>query len=269
MSAWIVTGRRCPYSCSICGGSRIAQQYVCGREEPIYREPTNIFNDIVNLYSQGVRRFYITHDFNIYNTNWRNKLFNLLKKESMDIGVYYECWQLPFRRFVDCLFKIFTPQLSDIVISPETGDENVRAFNFPEKSFTNKALISLLSYLQKYEVDLHIYFSSPLPLENKTTYQKTLQLSKDIVKAASKNLASFTWNILTIDPYSLLWLYPEKYKINKYFTSFMDYYKMCENGKRVPGYSLKTLPERIIYENIKNWREIIQKISECGPSISF
>lgn len=75
------TTRGCPYKCIFC--------HKVWSKNHVYRSAENIYNEIENYFKQGVKNFSILDD--CFNLNMQNgkRLFNLLKKNKIDINIFF------------------------------------------------------------------------------------------------------------------------------------------------------------------------------------
>jgi radical SAM superfamily enzyme YgiQ (UPF0313 family) len=239
---WLCVGRGCPYNCSYCGGSRISHKMLCNRSIPGFRSPRKVADDVLSLADQGVHQIMVSHDLSITGKKYWESVFEEIKQEKVDVGILHGGWQLPSREYINRLVKAFDPSLSAVKLSPESGSEKVRRFNFPEKFYSNQALFKCLRYLRKKELPVVAYFSINLPRQTRESFEQTISMCEKILQSYPNELLSLFCGILVLEPCSPMYLKPRTYGVIPKLMSFMDYYSYCKNTKKDPGYETKDLP---------------------------
>ena len=80
------------------------------------------------------------------------------------------------------------------------------------------------------ELPIFVYFSINLPGENADTYQETLDLARRVAERYPPGLLRMANMFHTIDPGSPMDVEPERYGLRTRWTSFLDYYRYCQQS---------------------------------------
>jgi len=185
--------------------------------------------------------------------------------------IKFACWSLPDKDFIDGLEKTFGENAS-LLISPTTGSNRLRKLN-KGHFFTNKELIASLLFLKKKKIKAELYFSYPLPF----TTDKDMKQENRLIELLSRNFSDFhriIRPVLSFDPASPMFIYPDKYKIKKEINGFFDYYmplkrigyslngcnhkdykKMFKEHEKASTVTCKLLPEAKEYHRLKNLKQ--------------
>lgn len=263
----ICIGRGCSVDCSFCGGSKLSQKLISNRQKIAFRSPEAVFKSIKMVHSVGYDGIYLDFDPWPRRTYFK-KLFSLIRKSRINIVIKFACWSLPDKDFIDDLEKTFGEKVS-LLISPTTGSNRLRKLN-KGRFFTNKELIASLLLLKKKKIKAELYFSYPLPF----TIDKDIKQENRLIELLSRNFSDFhriIRPVLSFDPASPMFIYPDKYNIKKEINSFSDYYmplkgigyslngcnhkdykKMFEEHKKASMVVGRLLPEAKEYYRLKN-----------------
>ncbi|MEM0090482.1 MAG: radical SAM protein [Nitrososphaerota archaeon] len=262
---WLMIGRGCSVNCSYCGGANLAHRKIFGRQQPIFRSPEKVAEDLRAFEELGISCAYM--DFDPYtNRKFYYKLFELVRKEGIDISSQFLIWSLTDRNFVQDLKKTFNPLYTTLTISPETGSDFVRLKN---KGFyyDNQSLLRWLEMLEEEMVPAELYFASGLSGETVEEFNKTMKLGERILRTYN-NVVAISCNPLFLEPCSPRFLLPKKYGIRLKFRSFSDFYKTYKylaEGTVPPsrlGYDTEYLNESQIIELSSKFNEVVGSILE-------
>lgn len=256
---YVLVGRGCNTNCSYCGGGANAYFKITGRKKPCLRSIESVVAEIRKLYDCGISTFYFEYDPRLSNEKHYIELFNQIKKERMDIGVNFGCWLLPKEDFLKAFLETFDIRRSCIAISPESGSEEVRRIN-KGIYYSNRSLFKALEMMKDKNIYSSVHFTIGLPGESSTDFQTTLRICDCI----SKNFyAGPRIDTVPLEPASPMFLYPNKYKIQKYRETFTDYYSWAKARAKsmVPlhplGYRTEYFSEwNIIKLKIKAYRRL-------------
>jgi hypothetical protein len=224
---WLTSARGCRYHCSYCGGGKDSQKRLAGRIGLVTRSPQRLVDDLRNLTKVGVIQASMSYDLAEIGTDYWQEFFSQLRHNGIKIGIYNEFFQLPEAAFIDEFARSVDMPHSAVVLSPLSGNERVRRLN--GKHFSNSALFDTLEYLSRYNLYLIVYFSLNLPGENKETFRETLNLAREIYEFYPLASLRILNTIHTIDPFSPMNLFPDKFGIESSMTSFMDFYHYCRD----------------------------------------
>ena len=224
-------GRGCPYNCPFCGGGQRAQQRFAGRNEVILRSPEKIIEDISDIINNyKVSSFFFGHGTYPGNLKYWKRLFEMIKREKLDISGDLEIWRLPFNKEMwKCFSKTFARRHSSISISPRTMSSNVHriiaktcdpTFNFPERQINDLMKNAIL-----FNTQLRIWLTIGYP------FQANIDIIKDfnfVFKAFLKNKKFNSKAISVMNepfyifPGSPAHESPETFGIKLKFNSFLD-----------------------------------------------
>ncbi|MFP4656262.1 MAG: radical SAM protein [Candidatus Woesearchaeota archaeon] len=230
------TGRGCPVNCSFCGGSNVSQCMINKRNKVMTISEDAILRELSAARESGMEIWYTCFDPFPY-THYYPRLFRKIRERGINLASQFECWALPTREFIDEFEKTFRKDLSQIIISPETGSDEVRKKN---KGFfyTNKELLQCMNYINGKGISIVLYMTAGLPFEHKRDVAKTAKLI-DYIK---KKFDDVEINVLPIgiEPASPLFMNPEKYSVIAKRFSFSELEKIHEK-EGDPNYETKEL----------------------------
>jgi radical SAM superfamily enzyme YgiQ (UPF0313 family) len=247
-----VCGRGCPVNCSYCGGSKISQQLINRRGKIIWISIPSIIREIRTSITQGFRNYWICFD-PLPESNYYINLFESIKKEKLEIGMIFECWALPTKQFIEAFASTFNPERSRIIVSPDTGSDEVRKKN-KGYYYSNQDLIEILKHLNQRGVHVQLCFTAGLPFEKKGDIEKTVQLIKFIKKNFPK--IAIAAAPIASEPGAPWLLDKQRYGLKSSLNSFMDFYLQHKAG---------IFPEETEYLTAKEIKKAIRRYnSEAG-----
>lgn len=262
---WLMIGRGCFTNCSYCGGANLAHRKIFGRKQPIFRSPEKVGEDLKAFEELGISCAYM--DFDPYaDRRFYYKLFELVRKERIDISSQFLVWSLTDRNFVHDLKRTFNPLYTTLTISPETGSDFVRLQN-RGLYYDNQSLLRWLEMLEEENVPAELYFASGLSGETVEEFKKTMKLGEKIIRTY-RNVVAASCNPLFLEPCSPRFLMPKKYGIRLKFKRFSDFYETyrCFAEGAVPssrlGYDTEHLDESQIIELSGKFNDMVNSILE-------
>jgi radical SAM superfamily enzyme YgiQ (UPF0313 family) len=224
---WLTSARGCRYHCSYCGGGKDSHKMLANRMGLVPRSPQKLVDDLRNLAKVGVIQASMSYDIAEMGDNYWREFFAQLRNSGVKISIYNEFFQNPELEFIDEFVRSVDMTHSSVVLSPLSGNERVRRLN--GKHYSNEALFDTLEYLSRYSIYLIVYFSLNLPGETDETFQETLNLAREINEFYPTDHLRILNTVHTIDPFSPMNTFPEKYGIESSMTSFMDFYNYCRD----------------------------------------
>jgi radical SAM superfamily enzyme YgiQ (UPF0313 family) len=260
---WLTSARGCRYHCAYCGGGKDTHKRLAARTGLVTRSPHRLVDDLINLANAGVIQAAMSYDLAEMGEDYWQEFFSLLRNSGVRIGIYNEFFQNPEPAFIDEFARSVEMTHSMVVLSPLSGNERVRRLN--GKHFSNIQLFDTLEYLSRYNIYLLVYFSLNLPGENRETFQETLSLARDIYEFYPPSFLRILNSAHTIDPFSPMNLFPDKFGIESSMTSFMDFYNYCEKTQFSKpeartelnrGFRLKDLDARSLERMANAWDEM-------------
>jgi len=262
---WLTIGRGCPYKCIYCGGGSESYKRVMGRNKFTFRNPTKVVEDISYLRSKGVRIIRFGQDLELGGRKYYHRIFNLIKKERLDVGVYNESWcRIPSIDFINSIKGTFPVYSRNIVISPDSASDAVR--RRANRAGTNKQILKILSTLDSKRVITDVYFLIGLPGE-------TVESVKDILRLANR-ISKMKWVWVappfpfTIDPYSPIAIRPEAYGVELLFKTFKDYKDAFRSHNVADwiGHETKSMTRKEIAEVTENCYQYVSRLNQPGVS---
>lgn len=217
-------GRGCPNNCTWCGGGFNAVKMITGRDKITLRNSKIVAKEILaykNFYN--IDTFYFCYDSYPKKQDYIVNLFEILGKEMPnEINIKFECFGLPTYQFIDSLKKNLGDN-SQIIISPDFGDDEYRKEHKKAFSYTNYELFDCLSIIDSKRINCMLYFTE-IPNENLIQKKKT----KWIIEKIKREYPNFTIGEISIDtyePFSPWVLNPNKYGVNPNLITLNDYVK--------------------------------------------
>jgi radical SAM superfamily enzyme YgiQ (UPF0313 family) len=223
---WIATARGCKFECSYCGGCRTAHMALAGREGIIPRSPAAVVSEIERLAVDKVLQVSLSYDIAELGESYWRKLFSLLRKSGVKIGLYNEFFQMPVAGFLKDMARSVDMENTVVAVSPLSGNERVRRLN--GKHYNNAELINLMDYLNLYNFSIFVYFSLNLPGETEATMQESIDLATQIYNLYPATMLKILTSCHTLDPLSPMQQHPEKFGIDVTMNTFMDFYNYCK-----------------------------------------
>lgn len=241
-------GRGCPFACTLCGGNREAQRIIFNRPQPIFQPPEAVLANIRKAMSFGYRNFYLCFDPDPTGPYYHD-LFRRIRKERLPIRFMFESWGLPTERFVDDFADTFGDGI--IVVSPDSGDETVRAKNKGVLYFSNEELKERVQQIERRGLVCHLFFGYLLPGDTRETVMKTRRFAADY---QGDNREVFHLAFST-DPCSLVHLHPEEHDVHL--------------SQRTMGDYLEALARKRLSPNLMTHRPKSMKEGEANSLIQF
>jgi radical SAM superfamily enzyme YgiQ (UPF0313 family) len=224
---WLTSARGCRYHCSYCGGGKDSHKRLAGRMGMVTRSPEKLVADLVNLAEAGVIQASMSYDIAELGEDYWREFFSRLRSSGIKISIYNEFFQNPEPAFLEEFARSVEMCHSSVVLSPLSGNERVRRLN--GKHYSNIALFDTLEYLSRFNFHVLVYFSLNLPGETQETFKETLDLAREIYEFYPPDLLRLLNTTHTIDPFSPMNLFPDKFGIESSMTSFMDFYNYCRD----------------------------------------
>ncbi|MEM2905697.1 MAG: radical SAM protein [Candidatus Bathyarchaeia archaeon] len=265
---WLSVGRGCSFNCSYCGGGLEAQRIISGRTQPVFRRKEKVVEDIVKLQERSVRELYVDFDPYPEDRRYYRELFEMLRREKVDIGCELLTWGLPDDEFIADFAGTFDPYFSMITISPETGSEPVRRLN-RGCPYSNEALTRQVEALQKSGVYAQLFFSVGLTGETPRDFTSTIKLAEQL-KGRFQNIIGPWCYGVAIEPAAPRFLNPKAHGLTLYRKRFMDFYRFeaaRAAGKTVAhpyGYRTEHMDEETIERFEKQFAATVN-VSKLEP----
>jgi len=231
---FLSAGRGCSGNCTWCGGGGRAQRMLNGRSGVVFRKPGNVADTASEAAALGYEMLHLAFDPGREAEEYYLDLFALIRSRGLRLRCYFESFSLPSKRFLTDFAGTFIRRGSVVALSPETGDEAVRARN-KSFSFTNAALMQAAEAAQALGVTLDLFFAMGIPGETYSGLAKTAALRKDMQRRFS-TIGRIWTSPISIEPASPWQIEPEAFGIVSERKSFDDFYRASAPGGGGPGY---------------------------------
>ncbi len=240
-------GRGCPFNCPFCGGGQKAQQNYMGRNKVIVRNPVKVVEDIYKILDDyKIPSVFFGHGVYPSNYKYWKTLFELIRKEKLDISADLEIWRLPFSRDMWRLFyKTFDRRYSSISISPRTMSQNVQqkiakicdpTFRFPKNQIKDS-----IKNANLFQRTLRIWLTVGFPFQTRIDIIKDFNFGlKCVLKYGKSNLKPVT---IMNEPYfifpgSPVHESPDKFGIRLKYNSFPEVLEAFKRSKITHFYNV-------------------------------
>ncbi|HMN61825.1 MAG TPA: radical SAM protein [Anaerolinea sp.] len=234
---WLSTARGCRSECSYCGGGKSAHRMLAGRHGLGERSAKRVVDDLVSLKQAGVMQASMAYDIANMGDEYWHDLFAEIKTRKVKIGIYNEFFQLPKAEFFNEFVESVDLAHSCVAFSPLSGNERTRRLN--GKHYSTEAFFDILAHVSQFNLHIFVYFSLNLPGETEDSFHETLNLARQIYEFYPSSLLQIFNTVHTVDPFSPMGRFPEKYGIKTSMVSFQDYYNYCYDT-RMAGDSART-----------------------------
>lgn len=221
----ILTARGCTQNCSICGGSKFAYKRVCNRDEPAYRSPQSLIEDIRLIQKLGRAPIFVLHDLRQAGEEYVDEFFRLLKQENVQneliIELFWEADDEYFAKIADAVPKF------SLEMTLETHIESIRMMN-GKFACTNEQVENTIASAFKYGCrKIDIFFMTGIPKQTYSQAIESIDYCRHLLEKfnGDKRLALFIAPLAPfLDPGCLAFEYPEKFGYKKFCHTLMDHY---------------------------------------------
>lgn len=221
----ILTARGCTQNCSICGGSKFAYKRVCNRDEPAYRSPQSLIEDIRLIQKLGRAPIFVLHDLRQAGEGYVNEFFRLLKQENVQneliIELFWEADDEYFAKIADAVPKF------SLEMTLETHIESIRMMN-GKFACTNEQVENTIASALKYGCrKIDIFFMTGIPKQTYSQAIESVDYCRHLLEKfnGDKRLALFIAPLAPfLDPGCLAFEYPDKFGYKKFCHTLMDHY---------------------------------------------
>lgn len=221
----ILTARGCTQNCSICGGSKFAYKTVCNRDEPAYRSPQSLIEDIRLIQKLGRAPIFVLHDLRQGGEEYVNEFFRLLKQENLQneliIELFWEADDAYFAKIADAVPKF------SLEMTLETHIESIRNMN-GKFACTNEQIENTIASAFKYGCrKIDIFFMTGIPKQTYDQALESIDYCRHLLEKfnGDRRLALFIAPLAPfLDPGCLAFEYPDKFGYKKFCHTLMDHY---------------------------------------------
>jgi len=243
--------RGCIYNCAACGGSAYSYRTYLDMENPSFRSPTKIIEDLQKLADQHAQFIDLSQDPRMGGKKYSKELIARLASEKIDlVRLGIDLLSPADEDFVEGLSK--TGMRTIMQISPESGAYHVRRSH--GRSWTNEDYVRTAKVCLKYGVPITFFFMVGLAEETPETIRETWNMWEELCfmdqkarfKGTFRNLEHYFpvggpmfGQMILLDPGSLAFDFPAKYGYRLIFRNLEEY---------VTGISLPSWHQWISYE---------------------
>lgn len=222
--------RGCTLSCATCGGSSYSYRRLMNRDRPAFRSPRKILEDLTILDEKKINSIFLFQDPRLGGEKYVKELFGTLKgagwSHITSIGI--ELFYPASRSFIKYLNENRPADHIGLSISPESGVEPVRRTHGRE--YSNHELLKTCQYCREYDIPLGVFFMIGLSNETFETIKEMWKLWEKLYSMENGSRKRYRifpdfGPMIFLDPGSLAFDNPEKYRYKLRFKRFQDYYK--------------------------------------------
>ncbi|MFC1642476.1 cobalamin-dependent protein [Myxococcota bacterium] len=230
----LCTGRGCPTVCSYCGGNRDTLKKINTGNRVLWRSQDRVVEDIHRALEAGYQTMSLCFDPAPQHDEYYVTLFERIHRERVPADFYFECWALPTERFLRAFAQTFHPPHSYIAVSPDSGNEKVRAVNKGFR-YTNSELLQSLALAEESGVQVDVFFSIGLPGETIREALETRDLITELRERFSNIRRLMTWSV-QLEPGSPQFERPGDFGLLTDRRNLLDFYQ-AHGGPRADTYS--------------------------------
>jgi B12-binding domain/radical SAM domain protein len=245
--------RGCSHNCVACGGSAYSYRTYFGREQPAFRSPEKIAEDIQKLGDQGVQYVFLCQDPRMGGKEYWSRLLTTLQKEKIrPIHLSTDLFSPANEHYIKELSKIDAPVA--LTFSPESCVDSIRRAH--GRNYTNRALFRTIKLCKKYGIPIGIFSMIALANDTPKTIRETWDVWEQICEIAfrGRDIAPVYYvfgPMILLDPGSLAFDFPTRYGYRLIFKNLEDY---------INGMSLPSWHQWISYETKFLNRDLIAKL---------
>jgi B12-binding domain/radical SAM domain protein len=228
--------RGCVYNCVTCGGSAYSYRVLHARNNPAFRKPEKIAEDLEKLGEQGIKVIFLFQDIRMGGRKYWRKLLLTLRREKIDLTqLNMELFEPVNEEFIKGITSLGVPLA--LSISPESGVESVRRLH--GRSYSNEELLQTVNLCRKHNARLGVFFMIGLAGETYDSLKATWKLCEKLFAMDRKNRERVNEKcfpaplhfkpefgpMILLDPGSLAYDFPERYGYNLIYKNLADLYK--------------------------------------------
>ncbi|MFB6201076.1 MAG: TIGR04190 family B12-binding domain/radical SAM domain protein [Halorhabdus sp.] len=219
----LLTVHGCTFDCSFCGGSASAYRDCFGRDEPAYRSPEILIEDIRQITSFSAGPIFVVGDVRMAGQAYTDRLFDLLAGTDVENTVIFELFSpadADFFERADAALDSYSIELS-IESASQAIRRRVGKFGVPNEVIESTIRDAVENGCEA--VDL--FFMIGLPEQTTEDVMATVEYIDDLMdRFAGENLKPFIAPLAPfLDPGSPAFENPEAYGYTLFCESFEDH----------------------------------------------
>lgn len=220
---WLCIARGCKYNCSYCCGANKNMKTLFGRCHILLRSARNVAQDFIRLTQRGIQRISPSHDFIMFGREYYREIFAGIRESGLRPGMYLECFQLPTREYIDDIAATFDLKNLVLVISPITGNEQLRREN--GKYFSNDDFYGILDYMRQKGVTVQLYYTMNPAGETAGQFADTVFQMQYLRLKYRFTRNNLFYQRVILDPLAGMRDHPA---VQAQYNTFLDYYRYCQ-----------------------------------------
>lgn len=266
---YLYVGKGCSYNCCFCGTSKTGSSRIFNRGMALFRPLEEVVRDAENLRNNGVENLFL--DFGPFQDEaYFQKLFDELAGLNMDLT--FLPWNLPSDELITKVASSF--RNFEIQISPDSGSQSLREQlchkGYHKQFYPNDLLVDRVEKIAEMGssrgAQLFLWFICGLPFETESDFRETVNLcvamKKRFPQLFHKPQDQLNCVPLRLTPSSPIDIWPERFNMRKFRSTFKDYYEYCremETGKmKHPlGLEREDLSETEIVKRAEEFKDIV------------
>ena len=226
----VFTVRGCSVGCAECGGSRYANQKVCGRHHPAFRSPEKLAEDMAGISDYLKAPIFIVGDIRQAGPDYRSRFLKAVREEDIDNHVVIELFGGAGRDHFSEIDRSF-PGGWSIEFSPDSYDEAVRLGM--GKGYTNAAIDSTIPAAFASGCSrLDLFFMTGLPHQTRESAIGTAEAAEHLWGLVGKDDGLFIYDspfAPFVDPGSRAFEEPEKWGYRLRARTLEDHRKLLDS----------------------------------------
>lgn len=217
----ILTCRGCSHDCAFCGGSRSALGHYCGREQVAFRPPEKIAYDIELLSHFSSAPIFLVGDLLQGGRDYALETLELISHLDPKNHIVFELFAPAPREYFDRVASDLDH--FDLQISPETHDEEIRAFI--DKPYSNEELERNMAWALEAGCErFDLFFMIGLPGQTRDSVMETVDYCGELLRNFGPRINPFIGPLAPfIDPACAYYRRPERYGYHLIHRTLDDY----------------------------------------------
>ncbi|MHA1278574.1 MAG: B12-binding domain-containing radical SAM protein [Candidatus Helarchaeota archaeon] len=231
-------GRGCFFTCPYCGGGRKAQKILSKRNKVVLRSPEKVIDDLQDIFDhyKAVSVFF-GHGTYPANFKYWKKLFQLIRREQIDMGADLEIWRPPFPKEMWYEFyRTFDRNYSSISLCPRTTSmriqQKIRDICDPTFHFSLSQIYDTIKNANRFRTELRLWFTIGFPFQKFSDllrdYIFTMKLNLKYAKSPRTPITVLN-DLVTISLASPAYENPDRFGITLHYNTFRQ---IAETMKR-------------------------------------
>ncbi len=206
----VLTCKGCTKSCTTCGGSRYSFSRFYGRDEPVFKSPGKLVEEMKVISEYFKTPIFLLGDLNQGGERYARGVLDEIKREGVDNTIIFELFEPASEGFLKQAAG--SCESFSMEISPDSHDEEVRRLQ--GKGYTNEALEKSVSKAMglgslKYDV----FYMSGLPGQSRESVLESAEYGARLMEEyKERNVYAFLAPMAPfLDPGSIAFEEPEAY----------------------------------------------------------